>query len=263
MTTQRAVQGRLVTQTWLQASRLLIRWRRDRAVMLGSLMLPIFLLVVYEAVLGEQVRKVTGADGIYGLVPLCAVLSGLLGCLSGSVGITMDRQSGLLSRMWVLPVHRASALAGCLAAEAVRALFGTVLITALGVAMGLRFAHGWATALVYVLVPSITVVGFMALVMALAIRTNGRVLMTWVVGATLSLAFVNPGTTPISLFPNWLQPFVRVQPISPPVEAMRALAHGGPVGWHLTMTFVWAITLLAVFIPIAVRGYRLAAESAA
>lgn len=263
MTAQRGVQGRLVTQTWLQASRLLIRWRRDRAVLLGSLMLPIALLLVYEAVLGEQVRKVTGADGVYGLVPLCAVLSALLGSLGGSVGITMDRESGLLSRMWVLPVHRASALAGCLTAEAVRALLGTILITALGVAMGLRFTHGWATAAMYILVPSITVAGFMALVMAVAIRTNGRVLMTWVVGGTLSLAFVNPGTTPIGLFPAWLRPLVRVQPISPPVETMRALAHGGPIGWHLTMTLVWAIALLAVFIPIAVRGYRLAAEKSA
>ncbi|WP_082976096.1 ABC transporter permease [Mycobacterium sp. 1165196.3] len=263
MTPQQRIQGSLLTQSWLQASRLLIRWRRDGAVMLGSLMLPIFLLVVYEAVLGEQVRKVTGADGVYGLVPLCAVLSGFLGCLSGSVGITMDRQSGLLSRMWVLPVHRASALAGCLTAEAVRALFGTVLITALGVALGLRFTHGWATALIYILVPSAAVVGFMALVMAVAIRTNGRVLMTWVVGATLALAFVNPGTTPISLFPGWLRPFVRVQPMSPPIETMRALAHGGPLIWPLAMTLAWAVTLLAVFIPIAVRGYRSAAEHSA
>lgn len=263
MTPRPEAQGRLLTETWLQASRLLIRWRRDRAVMLGSLMLPIFLLVVYEAVLGQQVRKVTGADGVYGLVPLCAVLSALLGSLGSSVGITMDRQSGLLSRMWVLPVHRASALTGSLTAEAVRALFGTVLITALGVAMGLRFTHGWATVLVYILIPSITVVGFMALVMAVAIRANGRVLMTWVVGATISLAFVNPGTTPISLFPAWLRPLVRVQPMSPPVETMRALAHGGPVGWHLTMTFVWAAVLVTVFVPIAVRGYRLAAEDGA
>jgi ABC-2 type transport system permease protein len=87
--------------------------------------------------------------------------------------------------------------------------------------------------------------------------------MTWVVGATLSLAFVNPGTTPISLFPSWLQPFVRVQPMSPPLEAMRALAHGGPLIWPLAITLVWTVGLLAIFIPIAVRGYRSAAESGA
>ena len=71
----------------------------------------------------------------------------------------MDRQSGLLSRMWVLPIHRASALTGRLTAEAVRALIGTVLITALGVIMGLRFTHGWAAALLFILIPSIVASG--------------------------------------------------------------------------------------------------------
>ncbi len=263
MIPQPGMQGSLLTQSWVQAGRLLTRWRRDRAVLMGSLIFPVCLLLVYEVVLGERVRKVTGVDSVYGLVPLCAVLSALFGALGGAVGITMERDSGLLSRMWVLPVHRASALTGRLTAEAVRALIGTVLITALGVAMGLRFTHGWPTALVYILIPSIVVVGFTALVMALAIRTNGRTVMTWLVGVTVSLAFLNPGTTPIGLFPDWLRPLVRVQPMSPPIETMWALAHGGPLVWPLAMTLLWTIVLLAVFIPIAVRGYRLAAESSA
>lgn len=263
MTSQPGMHGSLLTESWLQAGRLLVRWRRDRAVLMGSLLFPVFLLLLYQVVLGEHVRKVTGVDSLYGLVPMCAVLSALFGTLGNAVGITVDRQSGLLSRMWVLPVHRASALTGRLTAEAARALIGTVLITAIGVTMGLRFAHGWATVLVYILIPSIVAVGFTVLVMAVVIGNNGRSIMTWLVGATVTLAFVNPGTTPIGMFPERIRPFVRVQPISPPIEAMRALALGGPLVWPVTMTLLWAIVLLAVFIPLAVRGYRRAAESSA
>ena len=72
----------------------------------------------------------------------------------------------------------ASALTGRLTAEAVRALIGTVLITALGLALGLRFRHGWPAALVFILIPTIMVVGFTALVTALAIRDNARTGMT-------------------------------------------------------------------------------------
>lgn len=226
-------------------------------------MLPVCLLLVYQVVLGEQVRRVTGVDSVYGLVPMCAVLSALFGALGNSVGITMDRQSGLLSRMWVLPVHRASALTGCLTAEGVRAVIGTILITAIGMLLGLRFTHGWPGVLVFVLIPSIVVTGFTALVMALAIRSNGRAAMSWLLGVTFSLAFVNPGTTPIGLFPDWARPLVRAQPMSPPIETMRALANDGPIAWPLAMTIVWAGVLLAVFIPIAVRGYRSAAEASA
>jgi ABC-2 type transport system permease protein len=260
---QPGMQDSLLTQSWVEAGRLLTGWRRNRAVLMGSLIFPVCLLLAYEVVLGERVRKVTGVESVYGLVPVCAVLSALFGALSTSQSIAMEREFGLLSRMWVLPVHRASPLTGRLTAEAARALFGTVLITALGVTMGLRFTHGWPTALVYILIPPIVVVGFTALVMALAIRTNGRTAMTWLGAVTMSLAFVNPGTTPMRQFPDWLRPLVRVQPMSPPIEAMWALAHGGALVWPVAMTLIWAIVLLAVFIPIAVRGYRLAAESSA
>lgn len=250
----------LLDQSLVQAGRLLTRARRDGAVMMGSLLLPITLLLVYQVVLGEQVHKVTGIPSVYGLVPLCAVLSAVFGALGDSVGIQVDRQSNMLSRMWVLPVHRASPLNGFLIAEAVRALFGTVLITAIGVAMGLRFSYGWASAFLYVLIPSIMVVGYAAVIMALALRPNGQSAMTWLVGATVSLAFVNPGTTPLSQFPGWLQPLVRLQPLSPPIEAMWSIAHGGPLLRPVAMTFTWLAVQLLVFIPIAVRGYRRTAQ---
>ncbi|MCA2320256.1 ABC transporter permease [Mycobacterium intracellulare] len=261
MTHRLAPYGSLLIQSWVQAGRLLLRWRRDQAVLMGSLLLPVFLLFVYKIVLGEQVQKVTGVDSVYGVVPMCAVISALFGSLGNSVGITMDRQSRLLSRMWVLPIHRASAISGWVLAEIARAFIGTILITAIGVAMGLRFTQGWPAALLFLLIPSIVVTGFTALVMAMAIRNNGRTAMTWLLSVTFALAFVNPGATPIKLFPDWAQPLIRMQPISPPIETMRALAHGGPIEWPLAATLIWAVVLLAVFIPIAVRGYRLAAEA--
>lgn len=263
MTHRLEPQGSLLTQSWLQAGRLLLRWRRDQAVLMGSLLLPVFLLFAYQIVLGEQVRRVTGADSVYGVVPMCAVISALFGSLGNSVGITMDRDSRLLSRLWVLPIHRASAITGWVTAEVVRAFIGTMLITAIGLAMGLRFTQGWRAALVFLLIPSVTVTGFTALVMAMAVRKNARVAMTWLLGLTFSMAFVNPGATPIKLFPGWVRPLIRMQPISPPIETMRSLAHGGPLAAPLAITAVWAVVLLAVFVPFAVRGYRLAAESSA
>lgn len=113
---------------------------------MGSLLLPIFLLFAYQIVLGERVHQVTGIGSVYGIAPMCAVISALFGSLGNSVGITIDRESRVLSRMWVLPIHRASAVTGWVIAEVVRALIGTILITAIALAMGLRFTNGWAAA---------------------------------------------------------------------------------------------------------------------
>jgi ABC-2 type transport system permease protein len=54
-----------------------------------------------------------------------------------------------------------------------------------------------------------------------------------------------------------------MQPMSAPIEAMWGLAHGGPLVRPLAMTIAWAMVLLAVSVPLAVRGYRRAAESSA
>lgn len=261
MTPHRALKHSLLSQTWVQAARLLTRTRRDRVVLLGSLVFPIFLLVLYQLILGERVHKVTGVESVYGLVPVCAVLSALFGALGNSVGIQMDRHSRLLGRLWVLPVHRASMLTGRLTAEVVRALIGTVVITALGLMMGLRFTQGWAAALLFILIPSIVVVGFTMVVTVVVIHAKAQSVITLVSAGTIALAFLNPGTTPIDMYPESLQLLVRIQPLSPPIETMRSLALGGPVAWPLAMTLLWATALLVALTPLAMRGYRIAAES--
>ena len=42
---------------------------------------------------------------------------------------------------------------------------------------------------------------------------------------------------------------------------MRGLAAGGPILWPVLQSAAWVGGLVAVFGPIAVRGYRLAAEN--
>jgi oleandomycin transport system permease protein len=56
--------------------------------------------------------------------------------------------------------------------------------------------------------------------------------------------------------PRWLQAFVKVNPISQLVSAVRGLMIGGPVAGPLMWTLCWMVGLLAVFFPLAMRAYR-------
>ncbi|WP_059015360.1 ABC transporter permease [Mycobacterium sp. M26] len=246
----------LVTQGGLHAGRLLTRWRREPIVLVQAIVFPTFLLVVYKTVIGKSILALTGDDSLYGLVPMCAVAGVLFGAIGTGVAIPDERQSGLLSRLWVLPVHRASALSGRLLAEAARAFAGTVVITAVGVAMGLRFTQGVPAALGFLLVPVIVVIGFATVVVALAVRANGKNIVTGLSSVCFLLLFFNTGMVPLAVFPGWVQPIVQIQPMSPAIEAMRGLAQGGPILWPLVHTLGWTLTLVAVFGPLAVRGYR-------
>jgi hypothetical protein len=114
---------------------------------------PTFLLVIYKLLIGKAVLAVTGSDSLYGLVPMCAVVGAIFGTLGAGLAVPAERESGLLTRLWVLPIHRASPLTGRLLAEATRTIASAVVLTAFGVALGLRFVGGWEAAVPFVLVP--------------------------------------------------------------------------------------------------------------
>jgi len=253
----------LALQSRLQAGRLLRGWTREPVVLIQSLIFPTFLLVVYALVIGESIRNLTGDNSLYGLVPMCAVAGALFGAIGAGAAIPEERESGLLSRFWVLPVHRASALTGRLMAEAGRALVGALAITAVGVALGLRFGEGWLAAIGFVFMPVLMVIGFSTVIIAFGVKSNGKNIITGLSTVAFLLLFFNSGMVPVDVFPSWIQPVVRAQPMSPAIEAMRALADGGPTLWPVLQSVAWVVGLLAVFGPMAVRGYRAAAESGA
>ena len=135
-------------------------------------MFPTFLLITYKLLVGKSMVRITGTDSLYGLVPMCAVAGAMFGALGAGLTIIGERDSGLLSQLWVLPVNRASALVGRLLAEAARTVVGAALITAVGVALGLRFDGGWLAVIPFLLVPVLVVVVFSTAVIAIAVRAK-------------------------------------------------------------------------------------------
>jgi oleandomycin transport system permease protein len=59
-----------------------------------------------------------------------------------------------------------------------------------------------------------------------------------------------------STMPGWLQPFVRINPISVAADALRGLLLGGPVLAPVLKTLAWIVALTVVFAPLAIRQYR-------
>lgn len=250
-----------VSQSVSEAGRLLRRWRRDPIVAVQALLFPTLLLIIYKLLIGKAVLAVTGHDSLYGLVPMCAVVGAVFGTLGAGLALPAERESGVLTRLWVQPVHRASTVAGRLVAEAARTTTSAVVLTIFGIALGLRFSYGWIAALAFVLVPVAISAGMATLVIAIAARADGKAMVTWLGAGCVLLLFLNTGVAPAEVFPGWLQPVVRFSPISPTIEAMRALAEGGPVLSPLWQAGLWSGVLVAVFAPAAVRGYRAAAEA--
>lgn len=263
MTTTTSPRTAMVTESLLFAGFYVNRWRSQPLIPIQSVAFPTLLLIIYHLLIGESMVRITGTDNLNGLVPMCALAGGMLGALGSGFAIPAERASGLLSRLWAFPVHRYSALIGRLLAEGARTLVSAALITAVGVALGLRFEGGWFAVVPYLLVPVLVVVVYATIVttLALGVGPDGNAMFTWLATASIGLVFGSAGVAPLEMFPSWLRPVIQFQPMSPAIEAMRALAEGGSVLAPLVITFGWMLAFAAVFGPLAIRNYRVAAEA--
>ena len=252
----------LIPQTLLQMRRLLVRWRRDPTMVILSLVVPILFLLTLNTVLGHRISVITGHSALSGSVPMIAIVAAITGSSAGAVGLMGERASGLLARLWVLPVHRASGVLSRLAAEAVRVLVTTLLILCAGLVLGFRFHEASLAWLVWLMVPVIFGVAFATLVTTVAFYSaagSSQPFTTLVEGITLVSTlglFFCTGFVPLQQYPRWIQPVVEHQPMSYAIEAMRGLSQGGPVAWPMTATSLWAGGIVAVCIVPMVLGFR-------
>ena len=122
----------VANEVWVFASRLLVQWCRHPTVPLQALVFPAVLLLTYSVLVGKSMTRITGNSGLDLLIPVCALVGAMSGSAASGSMMSHDRESGLLTRLWMMPVRRGSALAGIVLAEALRTLSGTALVAAIG-----------------------------------------------------------------------------------------------------------------------------------
>ena len=219
----------LAVESLLFAGRLLTHWRREPVMAIQALLYPTFLLIAYDLLVGKSILKITGRDSLYGLVPTCAVAGAMFGALAASMTIRVEREWGLLPRLSV------------------------------GVALGLRFEGGWLAVILFILVPVAVAVVFSTVLIAIAVRSTNSMTLILVGVFSISAVFASSGAPPIETLPSWARPLVQFQPMYPTIESMRVLAEGGSALMPLLVSVIWALALAAVFVPLAICGYRAAA----
>lgn len=245
-----------VAQTLLQTNRLLTRWARDYITVIGAIVLPILFMVVLNIVLGNLAYVVTHDSGLYSIVPLIALGAAITGSTFVAIDLMRERSFGLLARLWVLPVHRASGLISRILANAIRTLVTTLAMLGTGVVLGFRFRQGLIPSLMWISVPVILGIAIAAMVTTVALYTAQTVVVEGVELVQAIAIFFSTGLVPLNSYPGWIQPFVAHQPVSYAIAAMRGFAMGGPVLSPMIGMLVWTAGICVVCaVPLAI-GYR-------
>ncbi|MHA7653051.1 ABC transporter permease [Mycobacterium sp. ML4] len=246
----------LIPQTLVQTKRILVRWSRDPVTLIETLVLPIMFLLTLNIVLGQLISQTTGHSGLYGTVPMNALAAAINGSSIGAVGLIGERTNGLLRRLWVVPVHRASGVLARILAEAVRILITTFVVLATGLALGFRFTQGVPAAAAWLAVPLIFGMAFATLITMVALYTARTFLLEGVTLVHILAVVFSTGFLPVDQYPRWIQPVVAHQPMSYAIEAMRGLSLGGPVRSPLTATLLWSAGIAVLCVVPMLVGYR-------
>jgi len=243
------------------AGRQILVFARDFPTLLQALLFPALSMLMFKVVLGDAIGSATGQNSAYGTVPLVILVGAMFGSIASATRLNRERATGLLARLYVLPINRAADLTSRVMSELVRILVTTLILLAAGHLIGFRFTQGLGPATGLVLVALAYGAAFATFTLALAVSARpGAPIVPYLGLASSLLMFFNSGFSPVSAYPDWLQPIVANQPMTPAIELMRALAAGGPIAENLVKVTVWTVVILGISIYPALRGYRKAAR---
>ena len=251
-----------VSDTLTLTKRSLLVWLRVPAYLMFTVIQPVMFVLLFRYVFGGAIR-VVGVPGGYVnfLMPGIIGQTAAFACFGTAIALAQELKKGVIDRLRSMPMARSAVLTGRLLADTLRMLVTILIVLAVGFAVGFRFSNG--------VIPAIAMVA-LAVLFGVAIATisafTGLAIgdeesvqafgLIWI----FPLTFLSSAFVPIATMPGWLQAFANNQPVTYTINAMRALALGGPVWDNLWKSLAWLAAIFIVFIPLSVRAYKRASS---
>ncbi|MDQ1464134.1 MAG: oleandomycin transport system permease protein [Actinomycetota bacterium] len=248
---------RTLRHAFALAKRSLIKTARTPEALIDVTLQPVIFLLLFTYVFGGALGG--GSQHAY----LQYLLPGMLGQTIALAGVALgqnlnaDIEKGVFDRFRSLPIARSAPLVGAVLADFMRYLIVCVMTLGFGYAIGFRIETNALATLAAIALSISFALCFcwISVFVGMIARTSGAVqgIMFLLV---LPLSFGSSVFVTASTMPGWLQGFVKVNPLTHLVGAVRGLIVGGPVTNHLLWTLLWMAILLVVFVPLALRAYR-------
>lgn len=249
----------VLAHSWFMTSRQIKRLMRQPWYLAITLVQPIIWLLLF----GALFKKIVDIPGFKGgsyidfLTPGIVVMTALFS--SGWSGMSMlnDLERGVLDRFLVSPVRRWPLIAGPLIQLAIVIVIQSIIIVALGLAVGASFPGGVLGVLILVIVSVLlgACLGGISNGLALLARKE-ETLIAAVNFIVLPLTFLSSTFMQQNLIPAWIQDIARFNPVNWAVEAGRN-ALGAHVDWGLVLSrggYLIALTLACGWF--ATRAFR-------
>ena len=249
------MRGRTSQQVFAMAWRALIRMRRNPEQFFDVTLQPLLFTAMFTYIFGGAVAGST-AGYLPLIIPGILAQTALTACMATGIQLREDMDKGVFDRFKSLPISRIAPLAGPAIADLVRYAVAATLTIAVGLLMGYRPGGGVAGVMG----------GWLLVVIAAwslawiftwfgSIARSAQAVQGFSMMIMFPLSFLSNAFVPTKTMPGWLQAFVRVNPVSLVIDAVRDLMNDG----NLTANVGWALLgcagVVAIFAPLTLRSY--------
>jgi len=244
-----------ISQSLTMAYRTVLKMRRSPEQFFDVTLQPILFTLMFTYIFGGAISgDVKSYLPI--IIPGILIQTVITTSLVTGTQLCEDMAKGVFNRFRSLPIARIAPLAGALLADTIRYGIATTLTFAMGYIMGFRPQGGIVMVVAAALLTIFCawclswIFAFFGVIAKSAQSVQGVSMLILFPLTFLSNAFV-----PVETLPGWMQAFVKVNPVSHLVAAVRDLVNHSAFGHDFWLSIIGAIAIVVIFAPITVRAY--------
>jgi len=230
---------------------------RSPDTVITTAIMPVAMMLLFVYVFGGAIDLGSGSDGYATyLLPGILLITVTSGVSYTALRVFTDRSSGVLERLRAMPVARSAVLWAHVTTSLVANALAVCLVLAAAVLVGARPTGApvhWlaAVGLLALFTLALTWLAVLAGVSGSSAEGAGAFAYPLAFLPFLSSAFVPTGT-----MPGPLRLFTENQPLTPLIDALRALLAGQDPGSDAVLALAWGVGLLVLCQWLATSAYR-------
>ena len=240
--------GSILTQVGWVARRSLRRTLRQPALIVPTLVFPLFLVAINSSGLSSA-SKIPGfpADSYLDFaIVVTFIQAAMFAAITAGTELATDIQTGFLDRLQLTPLRRVAIIVGQMAGATMVALISAVTFLTVGLIAGVTIKSGVGGALVVIVYSVFASIAFSGIGAIMGARTGSAEAVQGVFPLMFTLFFLSSMNLPRNLIEiDWFRTVATWNPISYLIEGLRSLII---TGWDATALLRGVGVMVAVLV---------------
>ena len=218
--------GGFVHDVFTVAGRAVRALPREPEAVIPALLIPVFFFFVNT---GSLTNLAEGAGGISDFkafqLPVSIVFA--VTGISRAPALVTDIQGGYFDRLLVTPIKRPALLLGLMIADFVLVMVLGLVVTIMGLALGVRFEAGILGIVAFLLIGAIWGMAFAGFSYAIALKTGNPAAVNSAFLLFFPFAFISSTFLPLEALSGWMRSVAQVNPVTYLFKGLRSLIFEG------------------------------------